>query len=281
MSTPKLLTRLARAHVLTHTLAYALVCLPAVTGLAGCATERLASAAPNGVNLTGEWKLNLNLSDDPDKLGPDPDNAPQRSPGGHRGHGGGRGGGGMPPMGSPNGPGGYNYSGGFLPVVLSGGIDGPDNGQDAGPGNDQGGGSEPGTGPDSGPGNGPRHKSTESRGMSINRLLKAPLHMSITQKDGVILVKTNMPDGTQTTDEYKPGATATIPYGPDNTADRTTGWRGPVFVVTTDVKKGPWREDDFALDEDGRLIVSTQTKGGRLGKLDIKRVYDRVRGAGS
>jgi len=242
--------------VMSHVPLRAGVCLPArllscllVTAvMAGCATERLASSASGGVNLTGEWKLNPNLSDDPDKLGPDPDSTtPQRSPGGHRGHGGGRGGGsGMPPMGSPGGgSGGYNY----LPVALS---------------------------------DGATPQPTPSRGMSINRLLKAPMHMSITQKDGTVVIKTNMPDGTQTVDEYAAGgAAATIPFGPEQTAERTAGWRGSVFVVTTTVKKGPWREDDFALDEDGRLIVSTQTKGGRLGKLDIKRVYDRVRGAES
>jgi hypothetical protein len=52
-----------------------------------------------------------------------------------------------------------------------------------------------------------------------------------------------------------------------------------VFVVTITAKKAGWREDDFALDEDGRLIMTTQTKGGRLGSLEIKRVYDRVRGS--
>jgi hypothetical protein len=233
-----------------------LACLVAAAWMAGCATTaRLDAAAPAGVNLTGEWQFNPNLSDDPDKLGPDPDSTPQRAPGGHRSHGGGRGGGGgMPPMGSPGDSGGYNY----LPVGLNSGA------------GDQ---PPPTIGGD-------KH-STPGRGASINRLLKAPLHMSITQKDANVVIKTNMPDGTQTVDEYRAGTSATIEFGPDQTADRSSGWRGPVFVVTTAVKKGPWREDEFALDDDGRLIVSTLTKGGRLGKLDIKRVYDRVRGAQS
>jgi hypothetical protein len=250
-----------------------LACLLMVAGIAGCATERLATTAPSGVNLTGEWQLNPNLSDDPDKLGPDPDSTPaQHSPGGHRGHGGGRGGGsGMPPMGSPGGPGGYNNWGAYNNSGTrngSGAADGPDAAVylpvalTSGTSDQQ-------------------PTPTPSRGMSINRLLKAPLRMSITQKDGTVVIKTNMPDGTQTVDEYTAGTTATIPFGPEQTAERTAGWRGPVFVVTTVAKKGPWREDDFALDEDGRLIVSTQTKGGRLGKLDIKRVYDRLRGAES
>jgi hypothetical protein len=137
-------------------------------------------------------------------------------------------------------------------------------------------GTSPTTGPTAGAG------SKNSRGASINRLLRAPLTMSITQNKATVTVKTNMPDGTQTADEYTAGSKTTIPYGNDQTAERTAGWRGPVFVVTTAVKKGGTREDDFAIEEDdGRLIMTTQTKGGRLGKVEITRVYDRVRGAGS
>lgn len=243
----------------------------------GCATDRLGAAAPSGVNLTGDWKLNLNLSDDPDKLGPDPDSPPQRAPGTHRGHGGGGrgGGGGMPPIGTPDGPGNYEFGptarnlgsaagdGEFLPVALSA------------PGIEESAAlPSTGTAPATG-------SSKSSRGASINRLLRAPLSMSITQNQGNVTVKTNMPDGTQTADEYTAGSKTTIPYGQDQTAERTAGWRGPVFVVTTAVKKGGSREDDFALDDDGRLIMTTQTKGGRLGKIEIKRVYDRIRGSSS
>jgi hypothetical protein len=268
--------------------------------VAGCATDRLDAAAPSGVNLTGEWQLNLNLSDDPDKLGPDPDKTtPQRAPGTHRGHGGGGrgGGGGMPPIGSPGSPDGSgNYE--FGPTArdqgpaerdLSPAVGGDGYGLAASgllrvalsaPGIEQ---SSPlpptGTSPTTGSAT-PGSKS--SRGASINRLLRAPVTMSITQNQATVAVKTNMPDGTQTADEYTAGTKTTIPYGNDQTADRTAGWRGPVFVVTTAVKKGGTREDDFAIDEDdGRLIMTTQTKGGRLGKVEIKRVYDRVRAAGS
>ena len=276
--------------------------------VAGCATDRLDAAAPSGVNLTGDWKLNLNLSDDPDKLGPDPDATPQRAPGTHRGHGGGGrgGGGGMPPIGSPDGSGPGNYelgpttrnlgpaagggdfqsapsglvpagggfvaatggsspaAGDFLPVALSA------------PGIEESAPLPPTTG--AAPATG---SSKPSRGASINRLLRAPLSMSITQNQGNVTVKTNMPDGTHTADEYAAGTKTTIPYGQDQTAERTAGWRGPVFVVTTAAKKFGSREDDFAIDEDGRLIMTTQTKGGRLGKVEIKRVYDRMRGAQS
>jgi hypothetical protein len=279
----------------------ALPCLVTALCIAGCATERLDASAPSGVNLSGEWKFDPNLSDDPDKLA-EPDKTPERAPGGHRGHGGGRGGGGgMPPMGSPGGSGGvYNFApttdrfapaargfetsadgfepapgasgfspaaGGLLPVALTApGI------EQAAP--------LPAAGAPASSTN-TRAPQTSSRGVSINRLLKAPVHMSITQKESTVIIKANMPDGTQTADEYSAGKQTAIPYGKDGTADRSVGWRGPVFVVTTTVKKGGWREDDFALDDDGRLIMTTQTKGGRLGKLEIKRVYDRVRGGQS
>src|SRR5438046_1360707 len=65
-----------------------LACLVA-TWVAGCATERLDAAPPSGVNLTGEWKFNPNLSDDPDRPAQPDQAAPQRAPGGHRRHGGG------------------------------------------------------------------------------------------------------------------------------------------------------------------------------------------------
>jgi hypothetical protein len=283
---------------------YGLGCLIAAW-LAGCATERLAAVAPNGVNLTGEWKFNPNLSDDPDKLA-DPDKAPQRAPGSHRGHGGGRGGGGgMPPMGPTGGTGGgfTPEASGFTPVpsdfaAAAGGIAPaasdftptasgfaptatdfkPAAGGEFLPVALTGSGIEqaaplPPTSTPAASG------SSTSRGVSINRLLKPPVHVSITQKEGTLIIKSDMPDGTHTTDEYTAGTSNTIPYGPNGTADRSVGWRGPVFVVTTAAKKGGWREDDFALDEDGRLIMTTETKGGRLGTLEITRVYDRVRGA--
>src|ERR1700761_7184185 len=71
--------------------------------MAGCATDRLEKSPPVGVNLTGDWRFNVNLSDDADKLG-EKDDAPAKTPsssGSHRGHGGRGGGAGMPPVGTP------------------------------------------------------------------------------------------------------------------------------------------------------------------------------------
>ena len=275
--------------------------------VAGCATDRLDAAPPSGVSLAGDWQLNTNLSDDPDKLGPDPDMTAPKPGGGHRGRGGGRGGmgmpggsgmpggGGMPPMGTPpddgptadirhdEGPNAdsdvshafvsrpvgdtgspYQQAGyGFVRVGLEQSNSGPA--------------TSTGTATDSGSGAGAT-PGKPTRGASINRLLRAPLAMSITQENGSLTVKTNMPDGTPTVDVYTAGTKTTIPFGADQTADRTAGWRGPVFVVTTSAKKFGDREDDFAIDaDDGRLIMTTLTHGGKLGKVAITRVYDRVR----
>jgi hypothetical protein len=236
---------------------YVTLTLICTLALADCATERLGTAAPQGVNLTGEWNFNPNLSDDPNKL-VDPDTTPQRTPGTHHGHaGGGRGGpgggggGAIPPMGGPGG-GGYNY----LPISQT--STDPD---------------VPATQSDT-PRSAPHPKGTA-------RFIKAPAHMSITQQGDKLVVRSNMPDGDQTEDTYTAGTSGQIPYGQDSTAQRSVGWRGPVFVIDTDAKKIGWREDQFALDDEGHLIMTTDTKGGRLGTVEIKRVYDRVRGAGA
>ena len=57
MTTPAMRTRLTLSCGLLLAL-----------GAAGCATSRLASLAPEGVNLSGEWVLNTNLSDDQESL---------------------------------------------------------------------------------------------------------------------------------------------------------------------------------------------------------------------
>jgi len=230
--------------------------------LSDCASERLAPSAPQGIDLSGEWNFDPNLSDDPSKLGSgDTEQAPQRTRGGHRGRGGGRGGGGMTPMGGAGG--GYNY----LPVTLtSQDTSAPQATQPL-----------PETTPaaQSPPAGPPPHSRSGSGGHS----LRTPSRLSITQKDGTVSIRASMTDGTQLVEDYKAGTSTIIPDGADSTAKRTVGWRGPVFVISTDASKGGSREDDFALDEEGHLIMTTQAKVSHRGTVEIKRVYDRVRGA--
>ena len=230
----------------------------------GCATDRLVAAAPQGVDLSGQWRLNVNLSDDPSRLeepkeaplkAPD---APSRNPGGF-----GRPGTGMP--GVPTGPGGIDPGGGgenltdtarpgsgLTPVLYQQSADLPGSASDSGP-------PPPGRKP--------------GRSATATHMLEAPVLLTISQSGPKLVVK-SMADGT--TEEYTAGEQRTIPFG-QTEADRTSGWRDAAFVVITKARKGPSKEDDFALDSEGHLIFATLVTHVKKGPIDFKRVYDRVR----
>ncbi len=102
--------------------------------------------------------------------------------------------------------------------------------------------------------------------------------MTIEQREGKLTIQSKSASGDLRTDEYASGQKSDVPFG-EGTAERTAGWRGRIFVIDTKVKSGPTKEDDYALDDDGRLIVATLMTGGHMPKVDVKRVYDRVKGA--
>ena len=231
--------------------------LAASTWLAGCATDRLEPAPPQGVDLTGNWQLDPNLSDDPGK--PPPSESPSEMR--HR-SGRGRGSVGLPPFGNPAGAGGP--TGGTEP-------DGTENFTSdtsaqspyvrtlwQNP-------SSSGT-----PGS-----SSRPRGGRYGRLLEVPVLMTIQQKGNRLTIQSKSSSGDVHTDELVSGHSTDIPVG-QSTADRDVGWRGTILVVDTKVKSGPTKEDDYALDDEGHLIVSTFVSGGHVPKSQIKRVYDRV-----
>lgn len=240
------------------------IMLGIIIAVAACAAEHLAAGAPSGIDLSGDWKLNPNLSDDPDKPAPAEQPTRQRSRRGRAGAGSGTG---LPPMGGPN----------FAPAEGA-----------------------PAAAPPVSPWSDPTARSvfedqsleqsnplppvsaqplesTQGARPGPARLLQAPQQLAIRQNGAVISIKATMADGSTFTDDYTGGTRNTIPYGRDSQADRAAGWRGPVFVVTTSAKSGGTREEDYGLDDDGRLIVTTQTHGGRVGKNELRRVYDRVR----
>jgi hypothetical protein len=249
----------AKATALLATAACACAAL-----LAGCATDRLVAAAPQGVDLSGQWRLNTNLSDDPGRLDelkdlPQKGLPPSRKPGGFGKPGGNR-------PGVPTGPGGLDPGGGgesltdatrptsaLIPVRYAQSTDLPGSTSDSGP-------------PPSGPKGG--------RPGGAARLLEAPELLTISQSGAKVVVK-SMSDGT--TEEYTAGEQRTIPFGPTE-ADRSSGWRETAFVVITKARKGPSKEDDFALDADGHLIFATLVTHVKKGPIDFKRVYDRVPG---
>ena len=266
----------APAGVLVRAIAATVASLATLTGLAGCATDRLDSAAPKGVDLTGEWQLNPNLSDDPQKPVPDDNAGPSNMR--HRGGRSRGGGGGMPPFGNPGGAGGRGRN------VPSDGNDLTYN-------------SDVGTRaptyvrtlwqvPDGTAGAGAGAGSRGSRGDGGSRgrpggnrfshWLDAPDRMTIQQSGGKLTTQSKSPNGDLKTDEFVSGHASDISVGGQNTADRDVGWRGKVFVVDTKVKSGPTVEQEYAIDDDGRLIVSTLMNGSGTRKVDVKRVYDRV-----
>ncbi len=239
----------------------------ASTWLAGCATDRLEPAPPQGVNLTGDWQFDPNLSDDPSKppLNDSPSEMRHRS-------GRGRGSVGLPPFGNPAGAGGP--TGGTEPdgtenFTSTTSVQSPyvrtlwqnlsTNGTTGSGTSTSSGGSRP-------------------RGSRYGRLLEVPVHMTIEQKGNRLTIQSKSSGGDVHTDELVSGHSTDIPLG-QSTADRDVGWRGNIFVVDTKVKSGPTREDDYALDDEGHLIVSTFVSGGHVPKSQIKRVYDRVSGA--
>jgi hypothetical protein len=251
--------RLRKAHLFLVTAATA--CVAAL--LTSCASEKPAATTPHGVDLSGEWRLNENLSDDPQRIDepkelPPKTPSPSRSPGGF-----GKPGTTMPGM--PQGPGGIDPGGGgenltqtagaatgLVPVLYA---------QDAG---------LPSSASDSGPA---KPAAKTGRDSVVSHMLDAPALLTISQAGGKLVVKSTA-DGSS--EEFTAGEQRTIPFG-QTEADRSSGWRESAFVVVTKAKKGPSKEDDFALDSEGHLIFATLVTHVKKGPIDFKRVYDRVR----
>jgi hypothetical protein len=212
------------------------------------------------VDLSGQWQLNMNLSDDPQrpeepKEQPPKTPSPSRNPGGF----------GRPGTGVPGGPGLDPGSGGdnltstassdpgVMPVLYAQSTDLPASTSDAVPAS-------------------PPGKSSHQEG-TVSQMLDAPELLTISQSGSKLIVKSTT-DGTST--EYTAGELRTIPFGKTQ-ADRSAGWRDAAFVVITKAKTGPSKEDDFALDSEGHLIYATLVTHVKKGPIDFKRVYDRVR----
>ena len=238
----------------------AAACVFGATLLAGCATTSsgaLVATAPTGIDLSGEWRLNEDLSDDPQRMEepkealPPKEEAPERNPGGFGRPGGMGPGGGIDPRGN-NLTNAAGPASGLLPVLYQT-TDLPSSSSDGAPAK-------------------PVSKAA-ARASTVNRMLDAPALLQISQSGSKVVVK-SMADGKA--DEYTAGEQRTIPFG-QTQADRSAGWRDAAFVVITKAHKGPSKEDDFALDSEGHLIFATLVTHVRKGPIDFKRVYDRVR----
>jgi hypothetical protein len=243
----------------------ATACVFGTTLLASCVTtssSSLITAAPQGVDLSGQWRLNEDLSDDPQRIDepkaqPPKEAAPERNPGGFGRPGStmpggipGSGPGGIDPRGGENltNTGGQG-SGGLLPVLYQT-TDLPASASDRG-----------------------SATKPASREGTVSHMLDAPALLQISQTGSKVVVK-SMADGSSS--EYTAGEQRTIPFG-QTQADQSAGWRDAAFVVVTKAHKGPSKEDDYALDSEGHLIFATLVTHVHKGPIDFKRVYDRVR----
>ena len=106
--------------------------------------------------------------------------------------------------------------------------------------------------------------------------LALPAHLTITQAGSRLLVKSVAANGDIDTAEYQAGSKSVVSFGPGY-ADRISGWLGKAFVVSLRAaSRDERKEQRYALDAHGRLLVTTTLDGGGLPKTEIKSVYDRT-----
>jgi len=201
---------------------------------AGCATDKLALTPPVGVDLSGDWVLDLNLSDDPtqllDQKEKDKKAAESRKDDED----------GSTPFGKPGSTGAINQLSGSSGPRLRTDLAGAD----------EGGGT------------------AAIPARNDSDVPTAPARMSITQHGSQVRIQAAPAEGAAVSWEFTAGTVASSSKGG---ANYSAGWRGPAFVVTTRAKRGD-REEDYALDSQGHLILTVQTR-----KLEVKLVYDRAR----
>jgi hypothetical protein len=115
----------------------------------------------------------------------------------------------------------------------------------------------------------------DNKGAGSGHGLIIPERLAIQQSSSSVTIRANMADGTTTTEEYTMGDKRTVTYG-GAPAEREVGWHGSVLVITLKGKKISL-EYDYALDDEGHLIMTIQGKGRRGHAIDVKSVYDRVK----
>src|ERR1700722_2198676 len=216
-----------------------------VVCLAACASEKLASAAPAGIDFSGRWKLNEADSDDPQRLintpvtGPNSSSGPGGGGSGGRGggrQGGGRGGGGAMSPGGPSGP--------VMPPVsaLSDGLRWP------------------------------------GKQLEIKQVAGVVAFTS----DGINRVCQPMNGGkphhhSGDHDGAAPGRGGTRAQGRDSAPPRC-GWTEKTLIVQggdPDDERPPF-EEHYSLSDDGqRLVEVVVFSGGRSNGFTMSRVWDR------
>jgi hypothetical protein len=232
--------------VLGNRLTVALVACAALGS--SLAHAALKSSAPKDVDLSGHWKLNASLSEDPHAAV----EVARKE---------------MDAQGKKD----KNKKGGLFrrnkPPVMRG----PDEGGRLPPGE-----SVPPEGPDRQPddaqGNGESADGPGARDYDpLEAAITTPEEFAIQQESEsfVLLLK-------ESTDTCKPKQPGTVSTPEAGLAKRACGWDRNAFVVELNPAHGPLLTTRYELDKaSGRLFVTSSLKGERLPKIEVKRVYER------
>jgi hypothetical protein len=233
------------AHPRQFLLACALVCAV----LAGCGgAGRLAADAPSGVDISGTWRLNRALSDDPEKMYEKwrlqrlarSQDAPAPAP---------------PPQRGQRRPGdGQN----------------PDT---------------PATNADGSPTDPNNPLSPEAQALLNNSSGHHlnPYDMGVfgtIPRGDLVTIKQRADeiyifDGS-TDRSFTPGAKSVVSV-PEGVADPHSGWKSRQYVIDVRAQAGPETIEHYYLSADGKqLLADIESSGGNLPRLKIKRVYDRA-----
>jgi hypothetical protein len=220
----------------------------AILGVA--AGAELKHTAPARVNLAGLWKINPDLSDDPDKAV-----EKRRRDNTERSRGGG-------PIGGRTG----TRGGGI--VIDAGEILNDILGGTAGGGRTAGGG---GGGARDRPAGDPEPYSMR---VPLDSFLATVEQFEIAQEPDSLAIAT-----VEETSVCKPTDPGQAPVPGGELGERRCGWRGDAWVTEVTAPNGVIRTNRYELEKDGRqLVMTSEIKGAKaeLSGLRIKRVYDRL-----
>jgi hypothetical protein len=197
----------------------------------------LGTKAPRVANLSGDWKLDQALSEDPRGV------LRQQRQSRHGG------GGGM-----------HRHGGGGLGMPGAGGTPGGGMSRNGGYGGNGGGGPSGGGG-----------RSFAGANSVIADFVAQPAAIEIKQESKDLALEA---DGVSTHFVYGEKVVASVQGG---TAERISGWKGNAFVVKYNVSDGPVATRSYETGDAGRqLIVTTHVDGERAPKFEFRTVYDRV-----
>ena len=228
--------------------------LAIVAGVAGASVAmagELKTTAPAKVNLTGLWKINEKLSDDPQTV---VSKKKEDSSGGGpiRGGGGTRGGATIDPGGGIFGDIGATIGRGGVTIGRGGGAGGGSTGSADRPDGDP----------------------QSNMKVPLDSFLATREQLEFNQQPDAITISSVEDSST-----CKPGVVAKAPTPSGDMVDLRCGWDGSAWVTELKEPDGVTRTNRYELRRGGeQLVMISEVKGGhtQMSGLKIKRVYDRM-----